>query len=265
MELYSITGARTNGRSSGATTALPPTIPCNTPPGIVGETHREDRFGALRVTGQGPPVRPESLPREAEPHRSGLRLLSAGRSRSTTVIGWDGRDSEVDRGALPMFGADLIVLALLGQPPEPRATRPRWWRSSARRPPPSAKPSSRWRASATRPRPALRPRASPRIPRSASEPGRYQQDRRQRPDPGIIDPPRLQGRDSRRDRQIARPDAIKDTLTYTARIRCRYTQLETKVNARHSKLVRFLRDVVREISAPPVTDTSEGDSKDRMK
>ena len=64
--------------------------------------------------------------------------------------------------------------------------------------------------------------------------------------------------------ETAKTDAIKDTLTYTARIRCRYTQLETRINARHSKLMRFLRDAVREISTPPVTDTIETDSKEQM-
>ena len=65
--------------------------------------------------------------------------------------------------------------------------------------------------------------------------------------------------------EVGKADLIKDTLTYTARVRCRYTQLETRINTRHSKLMRFLRDVVRETSAPPVTETIETDSKDRAK
>ena len=63
--------------------------------------------------------------------------------------------------------------------------------------------------------------------------------------------------------EVGKADSIKDTLTYTARIKCRYTQLETRINTRHSKLMRFLRDVVRETSTPPVTETVETDSKDR--
>lgn len=63
--------------------------------------------------------------------------------------------------------------------------------------------------------------------------------------------------------EVGKADLIKDTLTYTTRIRCRYTQLETRINKRHSKLMRFLRDVVRETSASPTTETIETDSKDR--